>query len=101
VDSAHKLLIQADQFSSQIGWYRLTASSTAAVGSIAFGGDTPVAITGDDPTSMAVIASDLFVAQRAGDVEDCALATTGVSGCHTIATLTGAPTGNGGSVAIK
>jgi hypothetical protein len=102
VDSAHKLLIQANNLSGQVGWYKLTASSTATVGSITFGGDTPLALAGDDPFSMAVFGSDLFVAQALnGDVEDCALATTGVSGCHTIATLTGAGTGNVGSVAIK
>jgi hypothetical protein len=102
VDSAHKLLIQANTDSGQIGWYKLTPSSTATVGSITFGGDTPLALTGDQPFSLAVFGSNLFVAQaHNGDVEDCALATTGVSGCHSIATLTGAGTGNGGSVAIK
>jgi hypothetical protein len=102
VDSAHKLLVQADQGSGQIGWYKLTAGSTATVGSIAFGGDTPLAITNDQPFSIAVFGSDLFVAQTfGGDVEDCALASTGVSGCRTIATLTGAGSGVGGSVAIK
>jgi hypothetical protein len=102
VDSVHRLLIQTNNFSGQIGWYKLTAGSTATVGSITFGGDTPLALTGDDPQSMAVLGSDLFVAQDfGGDVEDCALATTGVSGCHTIATLTGAGFSEDGSVAIK
>jgi hypothetical protein len=102
VDPNHKLLIQANNYSGQIGWYKLTPSSTTTVGSIAFGGDTPLSLTGDQPFSLAVFGSNLFVAQAGnGDVEDCALATTGVSGCHTIATLSGAGTGNGGSVAIK
>jgi hypothetical protein len=101
VDSARKLLIQANNTSGQISWYKLTASSTATVGSITFGGDTPLALAGA-PFSLAVFGSDLFVAQTFnGDVEDCALATTGVSGCHTIATLTGAGSGEAGSVAIK
>jgi hypothetical protein len=101
VDPAHKLLIQANNHSGQIGWYKLTPSSTATVGTITFGGDTPLALN-DLPTSMAVFGSDLFVAQEnGGDVEDCALATTGVSSCHTIATLSGAGTGAQGSVAIK
>jgi hypothetical protein len=101
VDPTHQLLIQANNHSGQIGWYKLTTGSMADVGSIAFGGDTPLAVN-DLPTSMAVFGSALFVAQEnGGDVEECALTTTGVSGCLTIATLSGAGTGSQGSVAIK
>jgi hypothetical protein len=99
VDAAHKLLVQANNGSGQIAWYKLAASSTTKVGSITFGGDTPLAAS-DQPISMAVFSGNLFVAQNlGGGVEDCALATTGVSGCHKIITLTGG--GGGTSVAIK
>ena len=116
------ILIQANQFSGQISWYRLAGGG----GRMSSGGDTPLQNPGatdhvcEDPpttgcvplmdplflpvlrpTQVTVAGNNLLVAQaRGGDLEDCALAPDSVYNCHSIATLTGAFSGEGGSAAI-
>jgi hypothetical protein len=111
------MLIQANQFSGQISWYSLAGGG----GRMSSGGDTPLQNPGaadhqcgsssaagcDDtwpvliPTQVTVTGNNLLVAQRyGGDLEDCALAPNSVYDCHSIATLTGAFSGVGGSATI-
>jgi hypothetical protein len=91
------ILIQANQFSGQISWYSLAGGG----GRMSSGGDTPLENPGLRPTQLTVAGNNLFVAQNhGGDLEDCALAPDSVSNCHSIATLTGAGSGVGGSAAI-
>ncbi len=97
VSRPDQLLVQANTLSSQVSWD--TLSSTG--GNMTYGGDTSLAQTGDQPTQITVAGNLLLVAQSYnGDVEACSLATSGVSNCRTIATLTGAGSGKGGSVAV-
>jgi hypothetical protein len=111
------ILIQANQFSGQISWYSLAGGG----GRMSSGGDTPLQNPGAadhhcgssaaagcsdslpvlEPTQVTVAGNNLLVAQRSGgDLEDCALAPDNVYDCHSIATLTGAFSGVGGSAAI-
>lgn len=99
------ILIQANQFSGQITWYSLAGGG----GRMSSGGDTPLQNPGAAdqflpvlrPTQVTVAGNNLLVAQRlGGDLEDCALAPNSVYNCHSIATLTGAFSGVGGSAAI-
>ena len=103
----NQILIQANQFSGQISWYSLAGGG----GRMSSGGDTPLQNPGAAdhdlvppvlvPTQLTVAGNNLFVAQRyGGDLEDCALAPNSVYNCHSIATLTGAFSGVGGSAAI-
>ncbi len=89
------LLVQADNLTGQIGWDTLTGSR------MAYAGDTLLAQNGADPTELTVLGNDLLVAQDDnGDLEACALAPSGVSNCRSIATLTGAGSGDSGSTAV-
>ena len=93
VSGPNDLLAQA--FSSgQIGWDHLTATG------MKYTSDTKLAKK-DAPTELTVFKNTLFVAQAyGGDLESCKLAPNKVSGCHTVATLTGAGSGDGGSTAV-
>jgi hypothetical protein len=95
--ATNHILIQANQFSGQISWYSLAGGG----GGMSPGGDTPLQNPPDVPTQVTVAGNNLLVAQRyGGDLEDCALAPNSVYNCHSIATLTGAGSGVGGSAAI-
>jgi hypothetical protein len=118
------ILIQANNYSGQISWYSL-AGGGGRMSDIQ--GNTPLQnpgatdhLCGDaspatgciplhEPlylpvlraTQLTVAGNNLLVAQaRGGDLEDCALAPDRVYDCHSIATLTGAFSGVGGSAAI-
>lgn len=89
----YHLLAEGD-ISGQISWYKLGRK-------MSYTGDTALADPTGQPTDFALRGDNLLVAQTyGGDLEDCTLATDNVSDCHTVATLTGAGSGNGGSVAI-
>jgi hypothetical protein len=95
--AGNHILIQANQFSGQISWYNLAGGG----GRMSSGGDTPLQNPGLRASQVTVAGNNLFVAQNhGGDLEDCALAPDSVSNCHSIATLTGAGSGVGGSAAI-
>ena len=95
----NRLLLQADG-SGQISWYSYTEHT------VAYGGDTSLAgklkpnyPPDAYPTELTVAGDNLIVAGQ-GELQDCALAPDGVSGCKTIATLTGAGGSQSGSTAI-
>ena len=74
----------------RIAWHSLTVGSPGSPGSIVYGGDVPTA-TNDGPDSMAEVGNVLFVGMAyKGDLEACAVGTSGVSACGSVATLTGA-----------
>jgi hypothetical protein len=103
-DRRHKLLLQANQGSHQISWYRTTVGTPGSPGTLTYGGDTtyPLGTVDTTPIEMAELGSTLFVATTEGDVQACNVANSGVSGCSSAATLPGYGSGNGdsGSVAI-
>ncbi|HLH47547.1 MAG TPA: hypothetical protein VKV25_10325, partial [Acidimicrobiales bacterium] len=77
-----------------VGYYRLTPST------VTYLGEATLQVA-DEPTEMTVVGNNLLVAGgTGGDVENCTLAPTGVSGCHTIATLPGGGGSTSGSVAV-
>ncbi len=95
LSSANRLLVQADVLSSQIGWYTVTGHG------LSYGGDTYLARSGGQAAEFTIAGDDLLVPQAlTGDVEACALATSGVSGCRMILRTTGAGHGNAASVAV-
>jgi len=78
-----------------VAWDQLTPSG------MAYGGTALLQDGMNAPTEMTPVGANLLVASEYyGDLEDCALATTGVSDCHTIATLPGARTSVSGSTAV-
>ncbi len=90
----NRLLLQGDVFSGQVGWDTLTG------GRMTYAGDTSLA-ENEDPTELTVAGNELLVAQAYdGDVEACGLSSGGASHCRTVATLTGAGSGVGGSTAV-
>ncbi len=63
--------------------------------------DTALAHSGDYPGELTVFGNNLFVAQIfGGDLESCTLAPNSVSGCHTVATLTGGGSDSSGTTAV-
>lgn len=93
------LVLQVNEFSSQVAWYSFTTGTPGVPGSIAYGGDT--ALTAG-PTEMTQLGSTLFVAMwTAGVVDACAVGAGGVSGCVAAATLStnGNPYDGAGAVA--
>jgi hypothetical protein len=105
VDAANGLLLQANQRSHQISWYRITSGAPGIPGLLAFGGDTtyPLGSVDTTPIEMAELGNTLFAATRQGDVQACDVsATTGVGNCTQAARLApyGSGNSNSGSVAV-
>jgi hypothetical protein len=93
------LVLQLNEFSSQVAWYSFTTGTPGVPGSIAYGGDTALTAR---PTEMTQLGSTLFVAMWSfGVVDACAVGAGGVSGCVAVATLStnGNPFGGEGAVA--
>lgn len=85
-------VLQAETFSGRIAWY--------SPNPMAYGGDTHLQVN-DDPVQILAAGHYVLVAQAyGGDLEACHVTLVKVSGCRTVASLTGAGSGFSGSVAI-
>lgn len=93
VSATNRLVLQANQCQGTISWY--------TVGPFTAGGAASLQDTNSSPTEITLAGNIALVAGAYnGDVEACSLATSGVSNCRTVATLTGAGSGYSGSTAI-
>lgn len=84
------LVLQAETLSSGIAWY--------APSPMSYGGDVTLP-AGAFPSQLVVVGNNVLTSMAiGGDLEACGVSAAGLSGCRTIATLSG---GSGSSVAVK
>jgi hypothetical protein len=91
----YRTLAQADVLAGTIAYYGLTPTT------ISYEGTASLAQTDDLPIEMTIAGANLVVANDlGGDVEDCSIAVSGISDCHTLVVLPGAGGGVSGSTAV-